>query len=243
MSRFYISKESIEGNTITITGEEAHHILDVMRLKKLDKVVTFDGTGREYVGFIKDVKAKSLTIEVVQTRTPKTSRNVEVTLIQAIPKKERMDYIVEKSTELGVSLIIPIITARTIPSWDEFKKSAHVKRWRKMAREASKQCGRADVPAVFEIMNFKDAIKRQEDYDLRLIATLSEEAGRLKDILNGFKGEKISIAIGPEGDFTTDEVEEAKASGFKPVGLGPRVLKSDTAGLTVLAILNYELGH
>lgn len=243
MSRFYISKESIEGNTITIAGKEAHHILNVMRLKKLDEVVTFDGTGKEYIGFIKDIKHKSVTIEILQDRTVLSKDTTKIALVQAILKKEKMDYIVEKSTELGVSSIIPIVTSRAIPNWDESKKRAHVERWRKIAKEASKQCGRVDVPAVFEIMDFKDAVKRQEDYDLRLIATLSEEAGGIKDILNSFKREKISIAIGPEGDFTTDEIEEAKKSGFKLVSLGPRVLRSDTACLAVLAILNYELDH
>ena len=224
MSRFYVPKYSITANAITITGKEAHHVLNVMRLKKLDKVVTFNGTGKEYVGFIKDVKAKSLTIEVVEARTPKTSRNVEVTLIQAIPKKERMDYIIEKSTELGVSSIIPIVTSRTIPNWDEFKKSSHVERWRKMARETSRQCGRLDVPNVDEVDDFQDVIRNLNDYDLKLIAALSEDSKTMKDVLNKFKTGKLAIAIGPEGDFTADEVGAAEKYGFKTIRFG---FKSD----------------
>jgi 16S rRNA (uracil1498-N3)-methyltransferase len=241
MSRFYVPKESVKGNIINISGKEAHHILDVMRLKVSDNVVTFDGTGKEYTGFIKEIKTKSAIIEIVETKTLHGKEFSGITLAQAIPKKDKMDYIVEKSTELGVSKIIPLVTGRTIPDWDEPKRIASVERWRKIAMEASKQCGRADIPEIDRIKNFPDIAAEAERYDLALIAALEEKAIRLKDALKGFAGGKALIAIGPEGDFTPDEIAEAKRSGFKLVSLGSRVLKSDTAGLFVLAILNYEL--
>ena len=130
MSRFYVPRESVRGNIINISGREAHHILDVMRLKVTDKVVTFDGTGKEYTGFIKEIKTKSAIIEIVETRIPHGMESAGITLVQAIPKKDKMDYIVEKSTELGASKIIPIVTGRTIPDWDEPKRIASVERWR-----------------------------------------------------------------------------------------------------------------
>lgn len=241
MSRFYVTKESVKGNIISISGREAHHILDVMRLKVPDKVVTFDGTGKEYIGFIKEIRAKSAIIEIVETKTPCGRESSRITLVQAIPKREKMDYIVEKSTELGVSKIIPLITGRTIPNWDEPKRTASAERWRKIAMEASKQCGRADIPEIDNIKNLPDIIAETACYDLALIAALDDKAIKLKDALKGFAGGKVIIAIGPEGDFTPDEIEEAKKGGFKLVSLGSRVLKSDTAGLFVLAILNYEL--
>ena len=240
MSRFYVSKESIKGKLITITGDEAHHILDVMRLKVLDKVVSFDGTGKEYTGFIKDAKPKSLTVEIIETRNISKRTLADIMLIQAIPKKDKMDYIVEKSTELGVHSIIPIITERTIPSWDDRKKAMQVERWRKIAREASKQCGRTDVPGIDSIQYFKNIVKNPNTNDLSLIAALNEKAMELKDILSGFGGRGLAIAIGPEGDFTDSEVRAARNAGFKLISLGERVLKSDTAGLALLAILNYE---
>ena len=241
MSRFYVPKECVRGNSIHINGKEAHHITDVMRLKALDKVVTFDGTGKEYIGFIKEVKAKSVTVEIVETKSPSGKESSKVTLIQAIPKRDKMDYIVEKSTELGVYSVIPVVTGRTIPDWDEAKKSAIVERWSKIAREASKQCGRSDIPAISQIRNFSDIASDAAGYDLALIAALDDNAVKLKNTLNPFGGGKVAIAIGPEGDFTPDEIKLAKKSGFKLVNLGSRVLKSDTAGLFVLAILNYEL--
>ena len=243
MSRFYVSKDSVRGDKIDISGKEAHHIIDVMRLKKLDRVVAFDGTGTEYIGFIKDIKQKSVVIEVVQTRKPVTAFNSKVTLIQAIPKKDKMDYIVEKSTELGVDSIIPILTDRTIVKWDERKRLANLERWKKIAREASKQCGRAGLPTIKEVRRFSDCLNDSSDYDLALIAALSGEAIKLKDALKGFKGGKIAITIGPEGDFTPREVASAKRALFKPVSLGGSVLKSDTAGLAALAILNYEFSN
>lgn len=243
MSRFFVPKEAVRGKIILITGKEAHHILDVMRLKPLDKIVAFDGSGREYAGFIKDAKPGALSVEIVETRTPSGPQRSKITLIQALPKKEKMDYIVEKSTELGVHSIIPVITERTIPKWDASKKTAQAQRWSNIAKEASKQCGRVDVPAIDRVMTFPESIKSSADYDLRLMAALTGETIRLKEALSGFGVGKIAVAIGPEGDFTPREVSVAKEAGFKLISLGSRVLKSDTAGLASLAILNYELSN
>ncbi len=243
MSRFFVPKDAITSNRIIISGKEAHHILDVMRLKELDKVVAFDGSGKEYIGFIKEIKHKSLIMEIVETRRYSGKYLFKITLIQAIPKKDKMDYIVEKSTELGVHSIQPVVTARTVIKWDERKRSANVDRWRRIAIEASKQCGRADVPIIDIVRKFDDVIKDKTDYDLSLIATLSNDSIKLRDALKGFKGGKLAIAIGPEGDFTPEEINRAKEAKFELVDLGTRVLKSDTAGPAVLAILNYELSN
>ncbi|MDP2913752.1 MAG: 16S rRNA (uracil(1498)-N(3))-methyltransferase [Candidatus Omnitrophota bacterium] len=261
MGRFYVPKEFVNGNIIVLGGAEAHHILAVMRLKRLDRVVVFDGTGNEYFGFIKDIEGKTLTVEITEKRKAIPADDIDITLIQAIPKKDRMDYIVEKATELGARSVIPVFTERTIPDWDSAKKAARVERWRKIAKEASKQCGRADIPEITRVMEFHNAVKNAGDRDLKLIAALSDEAVPIRDALatfvirnpssavrdkglrttdNGRRTTNIVIAIGPEGDFTGDEVVAAKGAGFKVIGLGTRVLKSDTAAIAVLSILNYE---
>lgn len=240
MSRFFVPKSAVGGKYIKVGGEEAHHILDVMRLKELDKVITFDGTGKEYVGFIKEARRKDLVIEIVETRTPLHKEGSKITLIQAITKKDKMDYIVEKATELGVSSVIPVASSRTIPDWDEAKRSANAERWRKIALEASKQCGRSDVPLIGKVVSFGEGIKGSDSYDLAMIAVLNDETVPMKTILSGFKGGNVAIAIGPEGDFTSDEVKDAKKANFRPVSLGKLVLKSDTAGLAAIAVLNYE---
>ena len=240
MSRFYVNKESVKGNRIYISGKEAHHILDVMRLKLLDDVVVFDGTGKEYAGVVKKAGRKSLEVEIKEIRNAPRKEFHIITLIQAIPKKEKMDYISEKATELGVSYIIPVTTERTIPDWGEAKKASIVERWRRIAREAAKQCGRLDIPDVRSIMPLEEAIKTVDGYDLKLIAALNNKGIKLKDALKSCKGSKIVIAIGPEGDFTPEEIDAAVKADFLIVNLGPLTLKSDTAGLAVLSVMNYE---
>ena len=259
MSRFFVPPDAVKGKLIIISGKEAHHILDVMRLKIQDKVITFDGTGKEYLGFILEISRNSLTVKVNEVRAHSQKYLSNITLLQALPKKEKMDYIVEKSTELGVSSIVPMITGRTIPDWNEEKMRAQAERWRKIAREAAKQCGRLDIPAVSDVVKFTNAVRDSGDFDastalsidpeqsrrvdMRLIAILSEETMPVRQAISGFKSGRIVIAIGPEGDFTADEASTARESGFKAISLGPRVLKSDTAGLALISILNYELSN
>ena len=248
MSRFYVPKEAVKGDDILISGKEAHHILDVMRLKLSDKVVVFDGTGKEYACVVRETRSKSLSLEIIKTRHAAAEESYSTALIQAIPKKDKMDYIVQKATELGVKNIFPATTARTIPEWDGSKKSNIVERWRKIALEAAKQCGRADIPGILPITELKKAISAAvnaaENDDnasaVYMMAALSDKAVKLKDVLKDHHGSRITIAIGPEGDFTPEELKAAEEEGFKIVSLGKRVLKSDTAGLAVLSAINYE---
>jgi len=240
MSRFYIPHESIRGRMIVVSGEEAHHIIDVMRLKPNDRVVTFDATGKEYIGVIKEVAKKSLVIDITEEKEVAAKSGAKITLIQAVPKKNKMDYIVEKATELGVSGIMPVFTERTIPKWDKRKMAFQAERWRKIAREASKQCGRADIPKVEEMTYFTAITGNFSGCDQALVAALSDKAVPMKAALKGPRPHNVAVAIGPEGDFTDEEIEAAVSAGFKVINLGPRVLKSDTAGLAALAVLNYE---
>lgn len=250
MSRFYVPKESIKNNIISISGKEAHHILDVMRLKVSDEAVVFDGTGREYVAKVKETGRRLLSLEIIKTRDAASTEKFSITLIQAIPKKDKMDHIVQKATELGVKNIVPVTTMRTIPDWNEPKKTSIAGRWQKISQEAAKQCGRVDLPKIWPITDLAAAIDPTAPVwtsvptgpvgNLKLIAALSDKAVKLKDALKSFPGGMITIAIGPEGDFTPEEVASAEKKGFKTVNLGPRVLKSDTAALAVLAMINYE---
>ena len=264
MSRFFVPKEFVKADSIYITGKEAHHILDVMRLKVSDEVVVFDGSGREYIGIVKAADRKSLEVQIKSIRESSAGSHPFLTLIQAIPKKDKMDYIVEKATELGVSRIIPVTTKRTIPEWNDAKKASIIERWRNIAKEAAKQCGRTDIPEISSIVTFEELIRHCEEpkatkqskkeiaspltglamtaweSDLKLIAVLSDKAVDLKDALKGYKGGKIAIAIGPEGDFTSQEAEDAGSAGFRIISLGPLILKSDTAGLAALSMINYE---
>ena len=241
MSRFYAPKENVKGDLIYVDGQEARHILNVMRLKESDSVVVFDGTGREYKGFIKEAGPKSLTVKVISTKEPVGEDVPQITLVQAIPKKEKMDYIIEKATELGASCIIPVMTERTVVKLDEDKAKIRVERWARLAKEAAKQCGRADVPRIEEVQKFYNVIDRVNEFDLALMACLSDNTISIKEAITDFEKGKIIVFIGPEGDFTPDEIVMAKDTSCKYVSLGKRVLKSDTAGIFLLSILNHEI--
>ena len=242
MPRFFTPKENVKGNLIYIEGREARHITNVMRLKEEDKVIVFDGTGKEYSGFIKEVKPKSVIVEVISTKTAKVEALPEITLAQSMPKKDKMDYIVEKATELGARRIIPIISERTIIKLEEEKSSDRVDRWKRIAVAAAKQCGRRDVTEIEPIQKFYNVIDRTSEFDLTIMACLAENTWSLKKALAEFNAGKILLFIGPEGDFTPEEIKMAEdESACKFVSLGKRVLKSDTAAIFALSVLNHEL--
>jgi len=243
MRRFYVPKENVRKDRIMVDGREAHHILDVMRMQDGDQIVVFDGTGKEYVGFIKeaDRKDKKMIVEIVRTEKPPAESAPEVILAQAIPRKGRMDYIVEKATELGVSRMIPLVSERTIARpRDPAVCKRKVKRWKRIAIEASKQCGRVNVPAIDGITEYREIAGQIDLYDLTLLACLAGETVSIKESLAGFKSGKILVFIGPEGDFTPEETEMADSGNCKFISLGKRTLRSDTAGLFVLSALGYE---
>lgn len=244
MSRFYVPPENIDAkhNRLTITGDEAHHVIDVMRMKERDKVVSFDGTGVEYTGFIEriDARRRIVTVEVIKTARPSPGKFPCVVLAQAIPKKEKMDYIVEKATELGVSRIIPIVTERTIPRPAEGERAGKTERWERLATAAAKQCGRSDVPDVSRPVLFSDIPPMIENYDRVIVAHLGEDTVPLKKALEGFRFGNVLVLIGPEGDFTPEEISLVRANNCRHVSLGRRVLKSDTAALFVLSAISYE---
>ncbi|MDD4202489.1 MAG: 16S rRNA (uracil(1498)-N(3))-methyltransferase [Candidatus Omnitrophica bacterium] len=242
MSRFYVPKENIKDNKIFIEGQEAKHVASVMRLCQGDKVVVFDGTGKEYTGFILDINKKRVTVEIVETKISSKVPVSNITLVQSILKKEKMDYIIEKATELGVKEIIPVITDRTVVVYDEPKKIFRQQRWEKIALSSAKQCGRVDVPKIGDVVPFAEVIEHIKEYDTCLFAWLSKDTEPLKNAIEQIRTGNVIVFIGPEGDFTQNEVDMTKQhANVKYVSLGDRVLKGDTAGLYVLSCLNYEL--
>ncbi|MDD3088847.1 MAG: 16S rRNA (uracil(1498)-N(3))-methyltransferase [Candidatus Omnitrophica bacterium] len=245
MSRFYVPKQNIGDKFITIDGDEAHHVIDVMRLDEGDVVVVFDGTGYEYSGPIKkiDPREKKVVVEISKKEERSAACGVRVTLIQSIPKKGKMDLVVEKAAELGVHKIVPIVTARTIVRPDDDSSQKKVQRWRKIALEASKQCGRADVCEVSDVISFDRSLELVSEHDLTIFAWLHESTISLADALSGFKEGRVLVFIGPEGDFTPDEAGKVLAiDTVKAVSLGRRVFRSETAGLYTLSVLGYLYG-
>lgn len=238
MSRFYVKPEDVRGSEILVAKEEAHHIVNVMRLSKGDEIVAFDGTGSEYIGRILSADKNGLKIRIDKINKPNIENKVQVTLYQALPKRAKMDFIVEKATELGVQKIVPLITERTIsrPGDKGPKKQSH---WQNVAISAAKQCGRLDVPEIKEAVYFKDALKDLGGFDKALMACLYEGTEQIKNTISNFRG-KVIVMVGPEGDFTPKEIEAARSAGARLVSLGRLVLRVDTAALYLLSVLNYE---
>ena len=242
--RFYVSPECIfpDKNTIEIKDRsEIHHICDVMRMGKGSEVDVFDGSGAEFSGIIKSANKDSLIIEIKNTKPVRYDRAFQVTLYQAIPKKNKMDFIIEKAVELGADSVVPIITERTVP---DIKDKAWKKkeRWSKIAMASSKQCGRVKLPLVSDIVNFKEALLKARDSTLVIFAAIDKDAKPLKSLMKGVNPDSVSIFVGPEGDFSPKEISMATGYGFEIASLGKLILKSDTAGVYILSCLAYEYG-
>ena len=240
--RFYVPPDTIAPlkNTIEIKDKtEVHHIRDVMRLKKGDIVDIFDGQGREFSCFIEEVKREAVIIKIKKVLPPKYGLPFNITLYQSIPKKTKMDFIVEKVIELGVNQIVPIITDRTIPEIKDFTKK--VERWKRIGMASSKQCGRTILPVISDVMHFDGALIDSKQKDLAVFASLDRDSKPLKDILRGLSPKTIAVFVGPEGDFSPREVFMAKENGCSMCSLGSLVLKSETAAIYILSCLSYEL--
>ena len=246
---------------LTLTAEEAHHCLNVLRLKAGDSVSVFDGRGNEAQCAVAEISKETVRLKkLTQSATPALA--TRITLAQAVPKKN-MDLIVQKATELGVAEIIPLLSERTVVQLDEDSKK--VERWREIALESCKQCGNNWLPEIHAPQKPAQFLNALGRYDLKLIGSLQPDAKPLKQILTaaglcrsalpgatgGASNQKsrpegrsyktVLVLIGPEGDFTPAELGLAKSAGCLPLSLGPLVLRADTAAIYTLSILHHEL--
>ena len=261
MRRFFVEAESIKKNQVTIKGSEARHIAQVLRLGEKDKIKVFTGTRREYLTEIIQVSKKEVIGRILKESRLDTEPSIEITLLQGLPKSDKMDFIVQKVTELGVKRIIPVITQRTIVRLDKEKAEKRRNRWQRIALEAAKQSGRAIIPEVRKVIPFIQALNNLNRENLNLIPWEEETSTSLKEVLkpitdhpspegsgqdlsraNARGRSPITVFIGPEGGFTPEEVRIAREKGVLPVSLGPRLLRTETAGLVTLAMILYELG-
>ena len=244
MNRFYILPEFISGNTIMITGGDVNHIKNVLRLKSEDELICFDGKGMEYLCSITSIEKDMVKTGIISSKKADTEPSVKITLAQGLPKSSKMDYIIQKTVELGVHKIIPVSTERTIA------KGEKLERWRKIAKEASEQCGRAIIPEVSPVLNFNEFLVPAPSlsrgistyFDLKLIPWENEKQISLKTILKEHPAaNSIALLIGPEGGFSKQEIKEAVDQGFKPVSLGKRILRTETAAVSAVSNILYEL--
>ena len=239
MHRFYLPTILVSQNKIIINDKDTvHHIKNVLRLKEKDRICIFDGKGAEYIGSIGSLSAQNMFITIEEKLTSQNC-GVNITVACAIPKKAKMGDIIDKLTQLGVDRIIPLQTERVIIKLDKQKKISRLQRWQKIAINSSQQSQRRRVPVVEPITNIKKALSQSQDYDLKLIPTLIGERKLLKEVIGVCRPKNILVFIGPEGDFTPQEVEAAKKAGFVPVSLGELVLRVETAAVAVASVIRF----
>jgi 16S rRNA (uracil1498-N3)-methyltransferase len=242
MARFYVPQPRIEKGMLKVEGEEVKHIRKVLRLRAGDEIALFDGLGKEFEGMIVEEGLSSVIIKIQKVYSSKRDSPLEVTLAQSLLKGEKMDYLIQKATELGIQEIIPFLSSRSVPLLEKSGKLKRHHRWERIAVEASKQCGRSVVPKIESLQDYSEILRRTSPNTLLLILW-EREGTRLKEILErSEERKKIFFVIGPEGGFSQKEVEEAKRAGFIPVTLGRRILRAETASLCLLSILQYEQG-
>lgn len=243
MPRFFVSPDQVKDNSVTITGPDVLHITRVLRLCAGDLVTVLDGRGGVYEAVIENTTRQEVRCIVKSKLLLNGTPALRVTIVQGLPKGDKMDFVVQKGTELGVSRIIPLQSKRSVVSLESLRSARRVERWRRVALEAAKQSCRLDVPEVLEPASWPEVLDSLPEDGLALMPWEEEHVVTLKAILKGEPvfGE-VWVFIGPEGGFAPGEVEQAKLRGVRTVSLGPRILRTETAGLAVLAMIFCQWG-
>lgn len=238
MPRFPVDEKKIEDGRASLAGTDYKHIVKVLRMKEGDALTLFDCNSIEYDGRISRVGSKEVVVDILSSRKVETDSPLRMTLMQGLPKGDKMDYIIEKATEIGVHAIVPVVTERS-----QVRTAEKKMRWERIAVEAAKQCGRTKPPSIENTLNYNEAINCLNDNGIGLILHVGSQVS-LKDFLKNplQHPTNIIVLIGPEGGFTEKEVLLASEMGFTSLGLGPRTLRTETAGIAVLSIIQYQHG-
>lgn len=240
MPRFFVPKCNIDSENIKIEGEDVLHIKKVLRMRDGDEIEICDSSGYDYKARIDKTDGKDILCKIISKTKSETEPPVKVTLFQGIPKAAKMDYIIQKTTELGVCGVVPCELSRCVSKPEGNKK---ILRWQKISEEAAKQSGRGIIPEIYEQTTLKQAIEMMKEYDLAFVPYECEENISIKSVLSKKENVKtVGFMIGPEGGFDKFEIELLKSNGITPVSLGKRILRTETAGEAVLAMIMYEIG-
>jgi 16S rRNA (uracil1498-N3)-methyltransferase len=242
MHKFFVSAEQVRFPNIYIDGEDVDHIVKVLRLRNGDKIQISDGNGKEYICEIIKSDKKEVVCNIIESFDNETEAPINITLYQGLPKSQKMDLIVQKSVEIGVVRIVPVITNRVVVKVEGRDLKNKIERWQRIAYEAAKQSNRGIVPIVSDVMNFEEAIEEMKQKDLVVVPYEREKERGIKDLRDRKDIKDIAIFIGPEGGFEEEEIENCLDIGAIPVTLGPRILRTETAGFVTSALILYELG-
>ena len=244
MYQFFVGNDQININdkSVIILGLDVNHIKNVLRMKVGEELNVSNGQdGREYRCGILSLEEDRILCELRFIREENTELPVKVYLFQGLPKADKMELIIQKTVELGVFQIIPVETKRCVVKLDEGKAAAKLRRWRGIAEAAAKQSKRGIIPEVSPVVSFREAVDMASDMDVRLMPyELAGDMSRTREALNGLEaGQRLAVFIGPEGGFDDREVELAAEKGIQAITLGKRILRTETAGMAVLAWIGY----
>ena len=236
MPKFFTDKSNISDTSLKITGEDVLHISRVLRMSAGDDITVCDGCGRDYKAVISSVTKDEIFADIVSHEKCAAEPSLKITLYQALPKQGKMEYIIQKNTELGVCEFVPVYTKRCVA-----KPSDKTKRWQKVAFEAAKQCGRGIIPSVHDTISFEQAVSEASAFENKLLLYECEDKTTLRDVIKD-KISEIAVFVGPEGGFEPFEAEAAKKAGIVPVTLGKRILRTETAAAAVTPVLLFIQG-
>lgn len=242
MPRFFVNPSQVGEDSIIIQGNDVNHIRNVLRMRPGDELSLSDGQGTDYFCRIQSMERDEICLSIENSWKSYVELPVRLYLFQGLPKGEKMELIIQKAVELGAYEIIPVRTNRAIVKLDAKKEAKKIARWQQIAESGAKQSGRGMIPAVKPVMSLAEALAYAKSLDGILIPyEKAEGIKKTREIIAGLKGKKsVGIFIGPEGGFDEAEVEAAMAAGAMPVTLGRRILRTETAGLTMLSILMFE---
>ncbi|SER18139.1 16S rRNA (uracil1498-N3)-methyltransferase [Gracilibacillus ureilyticus] len=244
MQRYFIEEGNWHGDQLVITGDDFHHIVNVMRMDAGEEILCNHPNGNVAHCTILNVEDGQVTAEVAEWLDSKTESPISVTIAQGLPKGDKWEFILQKSTELGASRIITYQAERSVVKWDAKKVNKKIGRWEKIVKEASEQAHRNQIPSVDGVLSFSALLEESQTYDWKFFAYEEEardqKSNKLHDYFSQIReGDRVFFCIGPEGGFSEKEAGQLKAASFHPVRLGPRILRTETAPLYVLSSLSY----
>ena len=243
MQKFFVNDEQIKGDRIEIIGTDVNHIINVLRMRKEDKVqINNTSTSENYIAEIIEYGSENIICKIIEKIASKSETNVDVEIFQGLPKADKMELIIQKTTEIGVKKIIPVAMERSIVKLDEKDAIKKIERWQKISEVAAKQSKRDIIPKIENVTKITDIYSKIADYDLFIVAYEEENILTLKEVLrSNMKIKKIGVLVGPEGGIDITEVQKLRENGAIVVTLGNRILRTETAPIVLASNIIYEL--
>lgn len=242
MHHFFVSPQQVKEEQIWIQGTDVNHMKNVLRMRIGEQVQISDET-KTYLCEIQSIETEQILLKILEKQSVNTELPSRIYLFQGLPKSDKMEWIIQKAVELGVHEIIPVVTKRAVVKLDEKKATKKVERWNAIAEGGAKQSGRIRVPQVKAVMSYREALEYAASLDVVLVPyELAEGMNATRKVISDIQpGQSVGIFIGPEGGFEEGEIDQAMEQGAKIITLGKRILRTETAGMTTLAILMYHL--